>query len=349
MTGHTALLMAGGQGTRMLSSGVSVPKPLVPILGVPLIERNLHQLARGGCDRVYVSVAENAHRIRAFVGERLQPVGKVLGIEVEELVESSPLGNIGAARLLHGRADPLLVVYSDNLSTLPIASIMEAHAAAGAHMTLAVHAADFRMPYGEVRLDAADSGRIVGYIEKPTYRVTVCSAVSVLANAALEAIPTGAPCGLSDLANALLERALYVRAYPHEAPWVDVNDARDTAPAEAIVRQNSAELETWCCGPTEPWRLDSTADGRLCAWTPLAADATADDCGSRAVMCFDVVDVAQRKVLRVHLVRGNLPPAEAVEALVPREVAERARTALSALYASDPAHGAAALRFSGPS
>jgi NDP-sugar pyrophosphorylase family protein len=94
-----ALIMAGGRGERMRLSGIDVPKPLVPVLGVPLLERNVRHLLQHGLDDIVVSVAADNAEVRAFVES----------LPVEALVEATPMGNIGCAAGLRGRGTILVL------------------------------------------------------------------------------------------------------------------------------------------------------------------------------------------------------------------------------------------------
>jgi len=249
-----ALLMAGGSGERMRASGVELPKPLVPVGGVPLIERNLHQLLRHGLSDIVVAVPAAQPLVGDFVRDRLRPLAAERGARLEVLTETTPLGNIGCAGLLRDVADPLLTVYADNLTTLDLRAILAHHADTGAALTLAAHDEPFRLPYG--RLEIAD-GRVTAYREKPTLAVTVCSAVTVLGPTAMAVLPTDRPTGLVGLTGELLRRGESVSAFRHTAPWVDVNDAAALARAEALVAAHPAEFR-W---PREPVPFGAAGSG----------------------------------------------------------------------------------------
>ncbi len=224
-----ALIMAGGRGERMRLSGVDLAKPLVPVLGTTLLERNLRALHRHGFEQVVVSVAAGDEEVLALAAR----------LPVEVLVETEPLGNIGSAGRLGAGQDsgPVLVVYADNLTTIDLADIVRQHERDGAALTLAAHDEPFRLPYGRLSLDG---DRVTAYDEKPSVDVTVCSAVAVLGPAALALLAaTDGPMGLVDLSNALLRNGERVGAYRHAEPWVDVNDAAGVARAEALVRAHA--------------------------------------------------------------------------------------------------------------
>jgi NDP-mannose synthase len=229
------LIMAGGRSSRMRGSGVTVPKPLVAVGGVPLLERNLRAHVRAGITDVAISVSDQVPEVGAYVVDRLLPIARAAGARLQVLRETAPLGNIGAVRLLDPAGRPVVVTYADNLTTLDLRRIWSHHVAEEAMLTLATHQEPFQLPYGELVLDG---GEVAEYVEKPTWRPWVASAVCVLAPAALDLLPEGRPSGLVDLFHAVKAARGRVAAFPHAEPWVDVNDAAALARAEELVREN---------------------------------------------------------------------------------------------------------------
>jgi NDP-mannose synthase len=229
--------MAGGRGERMRASGVDVPKPLVAVRGVPLVEHNLRRLLACGFTEIAVSVPDDG-QVRKFAEDRLAALATAAGATLKILAEATPLGNIGCAAMLRGEGN-VLAVYADNLTALDLRQVAAHHEKSSAALTLAAHDERFRLPYG--RLDVRD-GRVVGYAEKPSIAVTVSSAVAVLGPPATEALSGNRPAGLVDLTMELLRRGLTVAAYRHAAPWVDVNTADDVRRAETLLEEHSAEF-----------------------------------------------------------------------------------------------------------
>jgi NDP-mannose synthase len=228
----TALVMAGGRGERLRASGTPVPKPLLPILGVPLLERNLLALLASGFRDIAVAVPSHTPEIEAFVESRCRRLADSYAARLTVLVERAPLGNIGAAREAStGNAD-LLVIYADNLTTLDLNDLVTYHQSANAALTSAVHLEPFRVPYGEVQVE---NGAIIAYREKPERRVLVSSGVFVLSPAARSLLPPGERTEVAWLVNRLLAERLPVAAYHHEAPWIDINDTGAIARAEQLV------------------------------------------------------------------------------------------------------------------
>jgi NDP-sugar pyrophosphorylase family protein len=217
----TALVMAGGRGERMRASGIAIPKPLVTVGGVTLLERNLITLLDSGMRDIVVVTPAHSPEITDFVRDRCQHLASSRGCDLRVYVEEQPLGNIGAAAEITAGNSEVLVVFADNLTTLDLGAMVRHHRHAEAALTTAVHFEPFRIPFGEVEVQ---NGMVVAYTEKPERRVLVSSGVFVLGSAAIALIPRGASTGVSWLANQLLATGERVAAFPHEASWIDIND-----------------------------------------------------------------------------------------------------------------------------
>ena len=238
-----ALILAGGDGDRMRrSAGRPTPKPLVEVRGATLLERNLCALLGAGLESIWVACRAGQGEVQAEVVRLAARAGGRASVEL--LIEPIPLGTIGAAGLLRGRVGALLTVNADNLTALDLAAVLAHHGQSGADLTLAAHLHRSRLDYGELVIDG---DRVREYREKPTQLVRVCSAVGVLGPAALAAID--GRTGLPDLTGRLVARGGDVRAFEHEAAWIDVNDAGDAARAADLVAANPDQLECWCPAP----------------------------------------------------------------------------------------------------
>jgi mannose-1-phosphate guanylyltransferase len=223
-----------------------MPKPLVSVLGVPLFERNLHSVLRAAVDAVVVSVPAANERLRTWIGSRIADYEQATGVPMELLVEETPLGNIGCAGKLATKAESVLVVYGDNLTTLDLQSMVAAHSGWGADMTLAVHEHCFRMPFGEVQ---TSEGKVIGYAEKPSYAFKVCSGIAVLGEESMAALHDDLPMGLSGLAMKLISSGRTVSEYAHAAAWIDVNTASDVRSAERLISEHHSGFDLWAREP----------------------------------------------------------------------------------------------------
>src|SRR3954447_3244677 len=106
-----ALVMAGGLGTRLRPLTFSLPKPLLPVGGQPILEILLRQLRRQGFTRVFVSVGHKGHLVRSYLNELALD-----GVAVSCVAEDTPLGTAGALRLLPDDVADVFVINGDILT-----------------------------------------------------------------------------------------------------------------------------------------------------------------------------------------------------------------------------------------
>jgi mannose-1-phosphate guanylyltransferase/phosphomannomutase len=123
-----AVVMAGGEGTRLRPLTSNQPKPMVPIVGKPCMEHILELLGRHGFDDVIVTLAFMPQAIRSYFGD-----GESLGLSIGYSVEESPLGTAGSVRLASGKLDDtVLVISGDALCDIDLAALFDFHRSAAA-------------------------------------------------------------------------------------------------------------------------------------------------------------------------------------------------------------------------
>jgi NDP-sugar pyrophosphorylase family protein len=240
--GAVGIIMAGGSGERMKASGEVVLKPLVTVLGQPLIERNLTAMIRAGISDIRVVAAgPGGKQVARWADERGGPLAAAGGASLAIIVEAERLGNCGGLAIAVGPDDgDVILVFADNLTDLDLADFVRYHREQDAALTLAVHSEPFRLPYGVV--DVAD-GAVTGYHEKPWLEVQVSSGLAVVGPSA-RALLDG-PASLSDLTNAAVGAALATATYCHAARWIDVNDTAKVASAHDMVMSASQRFESF--------------------------------------------------------------------------------------------------------
>lgn len=235
-----AVIMAGGQSARMRATA-GRHKGLVPVLGVPLLERNLCTLLSEGFRDITVTMRTGEPDLERYVAGRGRALAAARNARLESLVETSPLGTIGAVAHLAPSSRSVLVVNVDNLTALPLAELAAFHETAGAAMTIASHADVVRVPCGEL---AVVDGHVTAYLEKPGKPFVASSGTYVL-GARARSLLDGGRCDIPELVTALIARGEGVRAFPHDAPWIDVNDAALVRRAELLVAGHPERFEHW--------------------------------------------------------------------------------------------------------
>jgi mutator protein MutT len=236
-----ALIMAGGAGERMRRTGVA--KPLVEVRGASLLERNVCALIGAGLSEIWVACRCSQGAILAEI-DRLAAAARRRGVKLRALIESEPLGTIGAAGQLARQVDALVTVNADNLTGIDLGELTAHHLRSRADLTLATHDHITQLPYGAVD---TEGDRITAYREKPASVTRIASAVCVLGPRALAAIEGRA--ALPDLTARLIDAGLRVLAFHHEAPWIDINEPADIERAAALVAAHPARFECWALRP----------------------------------------------------------------------------------------------------
>lgn len=224
------VLMAGGRGQRLYPLTRDIPKPLVPIGGMPMIEVILRRLREQGFRRVHVSVNYLGHLIEEHLGD-----GTALGLEIDYLHESSPLGTAGALAQLDGRmTEPFVVMNSDLLTEVDLRRMLAFHRRVADGGTVGVREYAFEIPFGVVRLDG---DLVVDLAEKPEHRELVSAGIYVLEPAALSLLERERYTDMPTLLAELIEAGRSVGAYRIHEDWIDVGRPEDLERARAVVER----------------------------------------------------------------------------------------------------------------
>ena len=217
-----AIILAGGEGTRLRPVTGATPKPLAPLLGRPLMEHILRLLKKHGFHQVCASVCYRAEEIEAAFGD-----GSALGMELCYRAEDRPLGTAGGVKLCAdfiGEED-VLIISADAACDFDLGLLMEKHRQSGAAATLALYREAEPLRYGLAVTD--EGGFIRAFIEKPAWSRVVTdmlnTGVYVLSPRALAAIPEGEDFDFAkDLFPLLLDRGETLLGLPMEGYWADV-------------------------------------------------------------------------------------------------------------------------------
>lgn len=225
-----ALIMAGGESKRMRSTGEGKHKALVPVCGVPMIERNLRYVIGAGFREVAVAVSAREDELLAYVRGTAQEIAGEMGGTCAPFVEQSPLGTVGAVGQISFSGD-LLVVNVDNLTSLDLVALVAEHRRYAADLTIAAHHHPLPLDFGELVLR---DGRVVEYREKPVRYPLVSSGVYVVSRRAASLAGAQESLGVPEFFARAQASSMQVRAFEHSAAWIDVNDLDALRKAEAL-------------------------------------------------------------------------------------------------------------------
>jgi NDP-sugar pyrophosphorylase family protein len=230
-----AIILAGGKGRRLAPYTTVLPKPLMPIGDVPILEVIIRQLKRAGFDEITMAVGYLAELLMAYFGD-----GSKWGVRICYSREEQPLGTAGPLGLVSGLYEPFLVMNGDLLTTLDYCALWSYHRSCRTIATLATFQRDIKIDLGVIETDAKD--RVRGYIEKPTYHYTVSTGIYVFEPKVLGYIPRQQRKDLPDLVLDLLAAGEEVAAYPFHGIWLDIGRLDDYERAVQEFEQHHAEF-----------------------------------------------------------------------------------------------------------
>jgi mannose-1-phosphate guanylyltransferase/phosphomannomutase len=218
-----AVVMAGGEGTRLRPLTSNQPKPMVPIVGKPCMEHILELLRTHGFEDVIVTLAFLPQAIRTYFGD-----GESLALKVEYSVEESPLGTAGSVRLASDKLDEtFLVISGDALCDIDLSKLFDFHREQGAAVTIGLKSVENPLEFGIVVTD--EDGRVERFLEKPSWSQvfsdTINTGIYVLEPEVLRHVPTDRPFDFSkELFPLLLEMGRPIYGYVCEGYWQDIGN-----------------------------------------------------------------------------------------------------------------------------
>ena len=227
-----AIIMAGGRSSRMRADDDRRHKALRVVAGQTLVERSVRNLLAYGFRSIAIAVSGAEAELRAFARVHARSVARDAGATLTCLVETVPLGTIGAVRALPDPAADLLVVNVDNISSIDLEELLAFHHASSAAMTIACHEEVFRLPFGELRVDG---GSVHEYREKPAHAFHVSSGTYAVSRDAIRLVELGERLDVPELFARVKSDGGVVAAFRHTKSWIDVNDAAALRRAEAMI------------------------------------------------------------------------------------------------------------------
>jgi NDP-sugar pyrophosphorylase family protein len=346
-----AVVLVGGEGTRLRPLTYTTPKPLLPIVNRPFLEHQLSWLAHHGVDEVVLSLG---YKPDAFVEHF--PGGRFGATRLEYAVEPEPLGTAGAIRFAAGdMSERFLVCNGDVLTDLDITAVVRFHEERGAEATIALTQVDDPSAFGVV--PTATDGRVHAFVEKPPRDKAPTNWINagtyVLEPSMLQRIPRGIPLSIERVTFPnMLEHGGALYAVHSDAYWLDIGTPQKYLEAHRdllagrlghppIAGANEIAPSVWVQGSAT---IDPTAhlEGPL-----VVGEGTQIDAAARVVA--SVLGPGSRvgrgaRVERSVLLAGACvgPEAEAVDAVIGCEarVEERATVAEMSVVGAEAVVGA---------
>ncbi len=229
-----AVVMAGGEGSRLRPLTLSRPKPMLPVVNRPVLGHILHLLKTHGIHDVVMTLQYLPSQIQDYFGD-----GKSMGVKIEYVVEEVPLGTAGSVK--HAQAylpsdEPFLVISGDALTDFDLTDLVAFHREREALLTMALYQVADPLEYGVINVN--EDGRVVQFLEKPKWGAvtsdTVNTGIYVVQPELLEQVPKGQPVDWSQhIFPRLLARRQALYGYIARGYWCDIGTLNEYQRANA--------------------------------------------------------------------------------------------------------------------
>ncbi len=238
-----AIIMAGGEGSRLRPLTCDLPKPMVPIMNKPIMEHIIHLLKSCGITEIGVTLAYLPQKIRDYFGN-----GSSFGVNLHYFIEDSPLGTAGSVKNAEAFLDDTFVVISgDSLTDMDLCSAVKYHKEKHSSATLILTKVDVPLEYGVVITNK--EGIVTGFLEKPSwgevFSDTVNTGTYILEPKVLKYFDRGKKFDFSqDLFPLLLEKKDPLFGYVMSGYWCDIGDLQAYLQAHYDIFEGKISVKT---------------------------------------------------------------------------------------------------------
>jgi NDP-sugar pyrophosphorylase family protein len=214
------IILAGGKGVRLAPLTEVIPKPLVPLGGMPIMEVVIRQLAAQGFGRITLAVGYLSELIQAYFQD-----GSRWGVDIDYSFEKEPLGTAGPLAQIPDLTDTFLVMNADILTNLNFRDLVNHHQAQGGIATIGAHECQVQVDLGVIIKNG--HGRIRDYLEKPTSTHLVSMGVYVFEPEVLRFVHGSQYLDFPDLVKRLLAAGKSISYYLFSGYWLDIGRHED--------------------------------------------------------------------------------------------------------------------------
>ncbi|EJR73556.1 sugar phosphate nucleotidyltransferase [Bacillus cereus] len=226
-----AVIMAGGKGMRLRPYTKVIPKPLIPLNEIPILEIILRQLQYQGFTHVTLTLNYKARLIQSYFGD-----GKWLGLSLDYTVEEKELSTIGPLSLINNLNEPFLLMNADILTDIDFSKFYKDHLKSKAVGTVMLYQYGLNVDFGVIERN--NEGDIVKYIEKPSQNMLISSGIYMLNPESLNCIRKGEKLGAPEFLQRLIHSNKRVKSNIHEGIWMDIGTKKGLDEAEEFFKKN---------------------------------------------------------------------------------------------------------------
>jgi len=218
--GMRVVILAGGKGARLKPYTTILPKPLMPLDDMPILEVILRQLRQAGFSAITIAVGHLAGLIGAYFGD-----GSKWGVKIDYALEHQPLGTAGPLASIDDLGETFLVMNGDVLTTLDYRELVNYHRQRKGLATVAMYNREIKINLGVLKTN--DRDEIYDYVEKPVFEYQASMGIYVFESRILKYLDRGKPFDLPDLIKALIKADEVVNGFRFNGYWRDIGRRED--------------------------------------------------------------------------------------------------------------------------
>jgi dTDP-glucose pyrophosphorylase/CBS domain-containing protein len=215
----SAVIFAGGKGTRLKPLTDDTPKPMLPIGGRPILEWVIDQIKSANIQDIAITTHYRPQKIMDHFGD-----GRNFGVNIDYHQELEPGGTAGGLKLLEKPQQPILVINADIFTDLNFLDMINFHVDHKSEMTVAVRKYRTQVDYGVVETDGIN---ITGLVEKPSLDFLINAGIYVLQPTCFDHFPEGSRFDMTDLISNLVDSKRNVISFPIHESWLDIGQHAD--------------------------------------------------------------------------------------------------------------------------
>lgn len=214
-----AVILAGGKGERLKPYTLCIPKPLIPIGDIPIIEVVIRQLKYYGFKDIILSVNYLSNLLRAFFED-----GKRIGVNIKYSKEDRVLGTAGPLSIIDDLDDHFLVINGDLLTNINYRDLLKFHIKNGNDVTIATYKKEVKIDLGVIE---SNDNEFIDYIEKPTYSYDVSMGVYVLSKDVIKDLNFNERLDFPEMILNLKTLGKKISCYKGNYFWLDIGKFED--------------------------------------------------------------------------------------------------------------------------
>jgi len=216
-----AVILAGGLGTRLRPYTKSLPKPMLPLGGKPILEYEIEWVRKNGIKEIVLCVSYLRNKVEDYFGD-----GGKFGVKIEYAISKKPLATAGQLKTAEKFIDDTFVcLYGDSIYNFSLRNMIKHHKKSKASVTMSLFDYRFNLKYGVI--DTKKSGQVTAWNEKPEFSANINIGCYVMEPEVLKLIPKNKEYGMDDVIRKVLSRKKKVSSVTSKNGFIDIGD-KDT-------------------------------------------------------------------------------------------------------------------------